>query len=210
MTYVAPAPGSAGYPINVALTSERSLSRWWGIPFLGNLARGILAIPHYVVLAVLGIGLYVWLFVGWIPILLNGRVPGLAVRFLTEYLHRSLRVQAYVGLLAPGGYPRLEPGMPNPVDLQIHLESLEINRLWGIPFIGIGVRAIVAIPHLIVLGILGIGVALSLMVLWIPILLNGRYPDRAASFYESVMRYGVRVAAYVLLLPVPYPPFALS
>jgi len=212
MTYgqPVPTPGGTGYPVNVGVTGERTLSRWWGIPFVGNLVRGILAIPHYVVLLVLVVGLYVWVFVGWIPILRYGRVPGIAVKFLTEYLHRGLRVQAYVGLLMPGGYPPLEPGMPIPVDLRINLDSLEINRWWGIPLLGIAVRVILVIPHLIVLSILGLGLGLSLLVLWIPILVNGRYPDRAALFYESVMRYGVRVAAYVLLLPVPYPPFSMS
>jgi len=58
--------------------------------------------------------------------------------------------------------------------------------------------------------ILGIVVYISFIVLWIPILLMGKYPNAFASFYTGVFRYGARVAAYLFLLPVPYPPFSFS
>ena len=112
--------------------------------------------------------------------------------------------------LLPGGYPPLEPGNPNPVGLTMDIEGGSISRLWGIPFVGIFVRYIVLIPHLIVLGILGIVAYLSLIVLWIPILATGKYPNAFANYYTSLFRYGARVAAYMFLLPVPYPPFSMS
>jgi hypothetical protein len=202
----APAAPTGDYPIQVSLTDQRELSRWWGIPFFGILARGILAIPHFVVLGILGILLYVWVFLGWIPILLTGRVPGLAVKLLTEYLQRGARAGGYVIFLLPGGYPPLEPGATTPVNVQISLTSLEINRLWGIPFVGFFVRFLVLIPQLIVLSIMGLVVYLSLIVLWIPILLTGKYPGWAISLYGTMLRYGMRVAAYMLFLPVAYPP----
>jgi hypothetical protein len=30
------------------------------------------------------------------------------------------------------------------------------------------------------------------------------------SLYSGLLRYGARVGAYLLLLPVPYPPFSLN
>ena len=110
----------------------------------------------------------------------------------------------------PGGYPPLEPGNPNPVGLTIDVEGVAISRLWCIPLFGIMVRFIVLIPHLIVLGILGMFAGISLIVLWIPILVSGQYPNAFANFYTGLLRYGARVAAYMFLLPVPYPPFSLS
>jgi Domain of unknown function (DUF4389) len=204
----APAPG--GYPIQLTVTQERDLNRWWGIPFFGVMVRFILAIPHLVVLWLLGICLYIWFILGWIPILLLGRVPGIAVKLLSEYIQRGTRVMGYAAFLMPGGYPPLEPGASSPVNVQFSFESLEINRLWGIPLFGLLVRFIFAIPHFIVLSIAGILIYLSMIVLWIPILLMGRYPGWAASLYGGFMRYAVRVGAYVLLLPVPYPPFSFS
>jgi hypothetical protein len=207
MAYAAPpAAPAGGYPVQVTITGQRELSRWWGIPFFGNVVRWVLAIPHLVVLWILGFVLAVWLFLGWIVILLTGRVPGIVVKLLTEYIQRGARIGAYIGFLMPGGYPPLEPGAPTPVDVKIEPTSLEINRLWGIPILGFFVRILVLIPQFIVLSILGMVVGLSLIVLWIPILLTGKYPGWAISLYGAMFRYGTRLSAYLLFLPVPYPP----
>ena len=206
MAYAAPPAPAGGYPVQVTITDQRELSRWWGIPFFGNVVRWVLAIPHLVVLWILGFVLAVWLFLGWIVILLTGRVPGIVVKLLTEYIQRGARIGAYIGFLMPGGYPPLEPGAPTPVDVKIEPTSLEINRLWGIPILGFFVRILVLIPQLIVLSILGMVVGLSLIVLWIPILLTGKYPGWAISLYGAMFRYGTRLSAYLLFLPVPYPP----
>jgi hypothetical protein len=53
-----------------------------------------------------------------------------------------------------------------------------------------------------IVGVLGV------FVLWIPILISGRYPEWAATLYSGLLRYQVRVGAYIMLLPVPYPPFS--
>ena len=207
MAYAAPPAGPAGgYPVQVTVTDQRELSRWWGIPVFGNFVRWVLAIPHLVVLWILGFVLAFWLFLGWIVILLTGRIPGIVVKLLTEYIQRGARIGAYIGFLMPGGYPPLEPGAPTPVDVKIEPTSLEINRLWGIPIVGFFVRILVLIPQLIVLSILGMVVGLSLIVLWIPILLTGKYPGWAISLYGAMFRYGTRVSAYLLFLQVPYPP----
>jgi hypothetical protein len=158
---------------------------------------------------VLGIGVFVVVLLGWIPILLTGRVPGMQAAWVKEFIHRSSRVSAYAYLF-PGGYPPLEPGAPNPLDLTIDLEGRSMNRLWGIPIVGFYARMIALIPHLIVLGILSLVGSLAMIVLWIPILINGKYPSWAMSLYSGLLRYSARVEAYLLLLPVPYPPFSLS
>jgi hypothetical protein len=205
-TAQAPAASRGGYPVQVIVTDERELNRLWGIPVFGQLVRGFLAIPHIVVLQVLGFVTCIWFLVGWIPILLNGRVPAIMVKPLIEYIHRGNRVAGYAMFLMPGEYPPLEPGVPGPTDVEFDLESLEINRLWGIPFVGLIVRILCVLPQLIVLSFAAILIVLSLFVLWIPILVSGRYPEWAVSLYGSFLRYGARVQAYILLLPLPYPP----
>lgn len=204
----AAAQASGGYPVTTTITEERAINRLWGIPFIGIFVRAILAIPHFIILGVLGIGMYVWLLIGWIPILINGKVPGLGIRLLTEYLQRSYRVLGYVAFLLPGGYPALEPGAGQPVPVEFHLGDRSINRLWGIPFVGIMVRVILVIPQMIMLAVLAIVMYVMLLVVWIPILLTGRYPDWAASFFGKFLALGARISAYVMLLPVPYPGFS--
>jgi hypothetical protein len=137
-------------------------------------------------------------------------VPAIAVKLLTEYLHRTARTAGYVACLMPGGYPPLEPGAPSPVDLQIDIDSLAINRWWGIPLFGLLARVLVVLPHIIVLGLVWAAVALTWLVLWIPILTSGRYPEWAVHYYQFALLYTARVGAYVMFLPVPYPPIWLA
>jgi hypothetical protein len=210
MEFGATTPAAGGYPIGLTVTDEREINRLWGIPFVSVIVRTILAIPHIVVLAILAIGLYIWFLLGWIAILLTGKVPGIAVALLREYVQRSYRILGYTMFLMPGPYPHLEPGPGDPLSVSFELHDLSINRLWGIPFFGVFVRIILAIPHLVVLSILGIVLYILILIVWIPILFTGKYPSAIANFFGSFARYAVRVSAYIVLLPVPYPPFSLS
>ena len=89
-----------------------------------------------------------------------------------------------------------------------HIGDGSINRWWGIPLFGLLAGVLLAIPHLVVLSIIMIVGVLGVFVLWIPILISGRYPEWAATLYSGLLRYQVRVGAYIMLLPVPYPPFS--
>ena len=201
--------GRRGYPVQLTLTDERSLDPRWGIPLAGTIVRGILSIPHSIVNTVLSWCMAAWLIVGWIYILAYGRVPALAVKLIVELIHRGNKVAGYV-LLMPGGYPPLEPGLPGPTNLTVELDDLTINRWWGFPLFGWFTRVFAVLPQLILLSFMIVGVILTYLVLWIPILRSGRYPEWAISFYGSVMNWASQVAAWVLLLPVPYPPLWLN
>lgn len=102
---------------------------------------------------------------------------------------------------------------PGPSSYPVHVEFDEqepINRLWGIPIIGHTIRALILIPHFVVIWLLGVVVGLSILVSWIPILLNGRPADWMYSLYGGFYRWGARVAAYWLMLTDKYPPFAFE
>jgi len=75
------------------------LNRW--LP----LFKWILAIPHYIVLAVLlGIG-SILVLVGWVIIILTGSLPQGIHNYLVGVSRWSLRVQAYAFLLTTDKYP---------------------------------------------------------------------------------------------------------
>ena len=102
--------------------------------------------------------------------------------------------------LAPDAYP---------VNVSYDREA-RINRLWGIPIIGQFVRFILAIPHILVMMLLAIVVALQFLVSWIPVLLLGRYPGWGYRWTGGLLAYSQRVGAYLLLMTPSYPPFALD
>ncbi len=193
------------YPISVALPQERVVNRWWGLLWFGMLVRAILAIPHLIVLFVLSMLMGLGLYIVWIPILISGKVPALWCKIVGELINRQTRVAAYM-LLFPGAYPPLGMGAAGPVAVSIDDGDRSINRLWGIPLLGLLARFIVVIPQSIILMVLGIVLYLVMLVLWIPILINGRYPETAMKLVGMYLKYSARVSGYASLLPVPYPP----
>jgi len=71
-------------------------------------------------------------------------------------------------------------------------------------------RLLLALPQLIVLGIVGIAVYIVLIISWFGALFMGRLPRFAADFLPGFLRWQVRVGAYVVMLTDIYPPFTLE
>jgi hypothetical protein len=93
----------------------------------------------------------------------------------------------------------------------VHLEYVypdaerELNR-W-LPL----VKWLLAIPHYIVLFFLNIAAFLVVIVAWFVILFTTRYPRGMFEFVEGIIRWNVRVTAYMLTLVTDaYPPFQLT
>jgi hypothetical protein len=78
---------------------EEDLNRW--LP----LVKWLLAIPHYIVLAVLALVAIVAVVIAWFAILFTGRYPRGLFDFVVGVGRWSLRVQAYAFLLVTDRYP---------------------------------------------------------------------------------------------------------
>jgi hypothetical protein len=79
--------------------AEHGLNRW--LP----LVKWLLAIPHYIVLAVLALGgIVVWV-ISWFAIVITGRYPRALFDYLVGVGRWALRVQAYAFLLVTDQYP---------------------------------------------------------------------------------------------------------
>ena len=75
------------------------LNRW--LP----LVKWALAIPHYIVLAFLLIGVVVAWVIAWFAILFTGRYPRGLFDYMVGVMRWSLRVQAYAWLMTTDKYP---------------------------------------------------------------------------------------------------------
>jgi hypothetical protein len=71
-------------------------------------------------------------------------------------------------------------------------------------------RAILAIPQFIVLWFLFIAGFFVLVIGWFGALFTGRLPEFASTFLGGVIRWEIRVNAYMFLLTDQYPPFTLE
>jgi len=115
----------------------------------------------------------------------------------------STRVMAYLALMSDV-YPSTDEEQTVRLDLDYPNVEQDLNR-W-LPL----VKWLLAIPHYIVLFFLFIAAVVAVIVAWFAVLFTGRYPRAIFDFVEGVLRWGLRVEAYALLLVTDrYPPFSL-
>ena len=69
------------------------------------LVKWLLAIPHYIVLALLAIGAILAIFIAWFAVLFTGRYPRGLFDYVVGVARWGLRVQAYAILLVTDRYP---------------------------------------------------------------------------------------------------------
>ena len=116
----------------------------------------------------------------------------------------SARVGAYLGLLRDE-YPSTDEEQSVHLDIPYPAAEKDLNRFLPL------VKWLLAIPHYIVLIILGLIAFIITIIAWLAILILGRYPKGMFDFVVGVSRWGYRVAAYAFLLSTDrYPPFRLG
>ena len=78
---------------------KQELERWM------PLVKWLLAIPHYIVLAFLGIGAFFAVVIAWFAILFTGRYPRALFDYVVGVGRWALRVNGYAFLLVTDRYP---------------------------------------------------------------------------------------------------------
>ncbi|MCG2622193.1 DUF4389 domain-containing protein [Arthrobacter sp. I2-34] len=205
----------------------------WFVGWLDNrLSRGLwlvkwlLAIPHYIILALLWFALVVTTIAAGVAILFTGRYPRSWFAFCVGVLRWSWRVGFYAyAALGTDRYPPFTLARADyPADLDVAYperlsRGLVLVKWW-----------LLAIPHLVIIAIftgnagatwirgddnwvrawgpslLGLLVFIAAVIL----LFTGRYRLELFNFIVGIDRWVYRVGAYVLLLRDEYPPFRLD
>ncbi|OLC46472.1 MAG: hypothetical protein AUH43_13940 [Acidobacteria bacterium 13_1_40CM_65_14] len=207
------------YPVSVdvtpALTNRNRLTTAF---------RLILAIPHLILVGGVGLG-FAWIhddsrtrlgsesgllgavafflaIVSWFTIVFTGRhVTGIR-QFTAFYMRWRVRALAYLMLLEDP-YPPFGDA-PYPASLTI------VDPIGPRDRVTVGFRIFLGIPHVIVLVCLVFAWWITSFVAWLAILLTGAYPQGLYDFGVGVLRWLLRVEAYMLLLVDDYPPFSFS
>lgn len=191
----------SGYPVGLEVDPAAPQNR------LTVFFRIILAIPHFIVLALLGIVVFIIYVISWFAILFTGSYPAGMLRFMHNFLHWNYRVTAYLYLLTDK-YPAFSLGPDEFYPIRLRMDERVDNRnrlttFWPI-------RWILAIPHLIILGILNYVVQVVVFIAWIIALFTGSVPAGIHNFLAGYVRWTARSYAYIYNVVDEYPPFSLS
>ncbi len=83
------------------------------------------------------------------------------------------------------------------------------SRGWAVLTILL-IKFLALIPHFFVLVFLGIAQFFVALIAQVAVVINGEYPAGMFAFVAGVLRWGTRVAAFILSLSDRYPPFTLQ
>ena len=83
------------------------------------------------------------------------------------------------------------------------------SRLWAVLSL-LTIRFWALLPHFIVLVFLGIAQFVAFLIGQVVVLVNGTYPESLHRFVGGVLRWQLRVGAFLLALTDRYPPFTLQ
>jgi hypothetical protein len=185
--------------------------------------KWLLAIPHYIVLALLWIAFTLLTLVAAVAILVTQRFPRGIFDFNVGVLRWTWRVWFY-SYWANGTdrYPPFTLGEAADYPARLYVAYPEKLNRW-LPL----VKWLLAIPHLILVaifvggwgwgagddwagwgfaGLVGILVVIGCVIL----LFTGRYPPTLFNFALGLDRWALRVAGYMGLMTDHYPPFRLD
>ena len=160
--------------------------------------RLLLAIPHLIWLYLWGIvALLAWI-VAWFAALFTARVPDGLHAFLASYTRYQVHVYAYLCLVADP-YPPFGGGEGSyPVDLRVAAPQRQ-NRLT------VFFRILLAIPALLLSGVMNYLTELLALFAWFVCLALGRMPEGMRNLLAFSVRYHAQTTAYVYLLTERYP-----
>ena len=185
------APAVPEHPLHLTNTDDLRRSR------LTVFFRVLLAIPHLILLYVWTIGVEIVVVISWFAGIILGRVPNALHDFIAAYWRYRTRVTAYLLILADP-YPPFGSGGTYPIDL-IVAPAARQNRFL------ILLRAILAIPALILAYIFFAGLAIVAVFGWFASLILGHMPEGLEKLGVFLLRWESQSWGYLFLLTDRYP-----
>jgi hypothetical protein len=202
------------HPVRLLVSDDLDRTR------LTVLVRWLLALPHYIWLALWTIVAAIAVIASWFATLVRGSTPAGLHRFLAAYVKYVTQLYGYLNLAA-NPYPSFDGSDGYPIDLEI-AEPAPQSR-WRVAF-----RAILVIPAMLLCSLLagspltrfssGLGRSArsygvstpGLLVLvavlgWFVVLARGKMPRGLRDAGAYCLSYGAQTWAYALLLTDRYP-----
>lgn len=198
------------YPIDLnAEYGDGARSR--GLAALGALffLKGLLLLPHFIILGVLGYAAQVIAWFGYWVIAITGNLPDFFHMFPTRVLQWQARATGWL-VTFDDAYPPFgwdEP--PYSVTFDVAEGPGPRSRGWAVTGI-IFVKGILLIPHFFVLFFVGIAAFFAIWIGYVVVVFTGKLPEGIFNFTLGTTRWGLRLSAWLYSLTDKYPPFSLQ
>ena len=200
---------SSDYPVRFEADYPESPSRV--LALLGVLfwIKGLLLIPHIVVLYVLNIVSLVVVYIGYWAVLITGRYPDGLFNFVYGVQRWTSRTDSWLY----GWSDRYPPFSLGEADYPVRFE-VDSPQAPSRPLALLGVlffiKGVLLIPHLIIVSVLSLVAAFVAYIGFWAVLITGSYPRGLFNLITGFQRWEYRTASWLLGLTDRYPPFSLS
>jgi len=182
------------HPIRIVVTDDLQRTR------ITVFFRLLLAIPHFIWVALWGIVATLAVLVAWFAALFTKRVPTGLHDFIARYSRYVVHVFAYATLAADPFPPFGGHEGSYPVDVTI-APPVEQSRLT------IFFRIILAIPALIISNVMNSLIQWVGILGWFVCLFTGKMPEGMRNLLVLAIRFDTQTRAYCALLTERYPSF---
>jgi hypothetical protein len=194
---------SMSYPAQLEFHGDPQIARW------RPLVQWLLAIPHLIVVDVLGTLRGILTLISFFTVLFTRQIPRSLFDVIAMTYRYEWRAASYA-LFLHEDYPpfAFQPAADDdgvePHTVVTLRYPLELDR-WAPLY-----KWFLAIPHYVVLVALMIAAFFVVIAGFFAVVFTGEYPRAPRDFLVGVYRYNLRVQAYIGLLTDQYPPFALA
>jgi hypothetical protein len=188
-------PPSPNYPAGLQISYPSELNRW--LP----LVKWLLVIPHFIVLFFVAIGAFFVAIYAFFAVLFTGRWPRGAFDYMVGTVRWAYRVIAYYHLMVDP-YPPFSMADDPDYPVRLNIEYPEQMDRWR-PL----VQWLLAIPYLIVAGVLYWLTGILTIVAFFTVLFTKQIPRGVFDLMVPGLLWNLRGSAYAYFLTDRYPPF---
>ena len=181
-----------------------------GLASLGILlfAKTILLLPHIILLMLYGVVVQVIVWIGYWYILIQGGKPFWVENYEVIFLEWTSRAFAWF-TSCTDVYPTYGTDEHHPAQVLVE-EAPEPQNRWLAAAGILGIRSVLAIPHLFILLWLTLGTLFAAWFGYVAILLTGSLPLALHWYFVGFHRWWARAWGWIAALTDDYPPFSLK